>query len=110
GLPLRPSPPLRAVPGGRRLLVRHFFHGSAGMSGRSAKAARTATRRTYTEAQYSTPSAMETIRGWLGPEPGPEDITRVARYMSRTLRIGGMRACLDLIAGAIKEGGGADER
>lgn len=62
--------------------------------------------RTYTEAQYSTPSAMEAIRGWLGPEPGPEDIERVARYMSLTLRIGGMRICRALIEGAIKDGGG----
>lgn len=58
--------------------------------------------RTYTEAQYSTPSAQAMIREWLDTDrPTAEDIERVARYMSTTLRIGGRAACRALVVGAI---------
>jgi len=56
--------------------------------------------RTYTEAQYSTPSAMAMILEWLGPDYRKPDIERVAKYMSCTLRIGGIKACRALIIGA----------
>jgi hypothetical protein len=57
--------------------------------------------RTYTEAQYATPSARAMILGWLGPDRGAESIDRVARYMRDTLRIGGIRVCRALVRGAI---------
>jgi hypothetical protein len=58
---------------------------------------------TYTEAQYSTPSAHAMIRGWVGTDqPSPEDIERTARYMRDSLRIGGIKACRALVLGAIR--------
>lgn len=62
--------------------------------------------RTYTEAQYSTPSARAMIRGWL--RAGIEsvmvgDVERVALYMSRTLRIGPLSACRALVLAAVDE-------
>lgn len=57
---------------------------------------------TYTEAQYSTPSAHAMIRGWVGANPSPEDIEHTARYMRDSLRIGGIKACRALVLGAIR--------
>lgn len=67
--------------------------------------------RTYTEAQYSTPSAMKMIREqFLGPPPYTKaDVERVAKYMSTTLRIGGLRVTRALVVGAIESGGGTVE-
>lgn len=58
--------------------------------------------RTYTKAQYSTPSAEAMIRRWVEEAGGDEE--RVARYMRDTLRIGGIRACRALVLGAVKGG------
>ena len=55
--------------------------------------------RTYTEAQYSTPSAHAMIRQWIEDARG--DREAVARYMRDTLRIGGLRSCRALILGAL---------
>jgi len=64
--------------------------------------------RTYTEAQYSTPSAREMIRRQFlqmdkYPVPTQEAVEATARYMSRTLRIGGLRICRALVVAAIEE-------
>lgn len=56
---------------------------------------------TYVEAQYSTASAREMIRGWLGPNPTDDDIERVARYMRATLRIGGLMITRELVRAAL---------
>jgi hypothetical protein len=61
---------------------------------------------TYTESQYSTESAKEMIRTKFLPAVGPEgyskdDVECAARYMSKSLRIGGMKECRALVLGAI---------
>jgi len=61
------------------------------------------TPRTYTEAQYATPAAREMIREWLNGQTDERSIFCTARYMSQTLRIGGMKACRKLIAEALAE-------
>lgn len=61
--------------------------------------------RTYTEAQYSTPDAMQMIRDkFLGNRYDSESIEAAAHYMSKTLRIGGLRDCRALVLGAIENG------
>jgi len=62
---------------------------------------------TYAEAQYSTESAKEMIRSKFLPVAGPagysaEDIECAAKYMSKSLRIGGLKACRALVLEAIK--------
>lgn len=58
--------------------------------------------RTYTEAQYSTPSAMQMILDkFIGERRDEESIEAAARYMNRTLRIGGIRVCRALVRGAL---------
>ncbi len=58
--------------------------------------------RTYTEAQYSTPEAMAMILRWIDtPTPDNSDIERVAVYLSKTLRVGGIKVCRALVVGAI---------
>ena len=62
---------------------------------------------TYTEKQYSTESAKEMIREKFLPAAGPdgyskEDIECAARYMSKSLRIGGIAACRALVLNAIR--------
>ena len=57
---------------------------------------------TYVEAQYSTASAREMIRGWLGSNPTDYDIERVARYMRTTLRIGGLMITRELVRAALE--------
>ena len=39
----------------------------------------------------------EMVLSWLGDDRSTESIERVARYMSRTLRIGGMTSCRELV-------------
>ena len=57
----------------------------------------------YTEAQYSTPAAMQMIReNFLAGRTDKESIEAAARYMSKTLRIGGLRVCRALVAGAVQ--------
>lgn len=68
---------------------------------------------TYTEAQYSTPSARKMIREQFldiakYPNPDKQHIDAVARYMSRSLRIGGMRICRMIVMAAIAEGTSAE--
>ena len=63
---------------------------------------------TYTEAQYSTASAREMIRKQFlyidkYPEPSMERIEGCARYMSKTLRIGGLKVCRRMVLAAIAE-------
>ena len=61
---------------------------------------------TWTEAQYSTPSARAMIRGWLRADLAsvmPSDVERVALYMSRTLRIGPLRVCSAMVLAAVAE-------
>ena len=58
---------------------------------------------TYTEAQYSTPSAMQMIRDqFLPANPQPADFEAAAKYMSKTLRIGGIKVCRALVRGAVE--------
>lgn len=62
---------------------------------------------TYTESQYSTESAKEMIRSKFLPAVGPngytaQDIECAAAYMSKSLRIGGMKACRALVINAIE--------
>jgi len=58
---------------------------------------------TYTEAQYSTPAAMQLIRdNFLGGRRDQESIEAAARYMRDTLRIGGLKSCRALVMGAIQ--------
>ena len=61
-------------------------------------------KRTYTEAQYSTPSGERMILRWLDGEKSEERIEVVAKYMSRVLRIGGIKDCRALVCGAIRSG------
>jgi hypothetical protein len=61
---------------------------------------------TYTEAQYSTEDAKQMIREKFLPSAGPdgytkEDIECAAKYMSKSLRIGGMKSCRALVLNAI---------
>lgn len=58
-------------------------------------------QRTYTEAQYSTPAAMRWILETMGPGREKRDIDCMARYLSCTLRVGGMKDCRALVVGAI---------
>ena len=59
-------------------------------------------KRTYTEAQYSTPEAARMIREqFLCGASDHESIEAVARYMARTLRIGPLPVCRALVVGAI---------
>jgi hypothetical protein len=63
---------------------------------------------TYTEAQYSTPSAMAMIVEKFLPAVGAEgyskrDIDCAARYISQVLRVGSMATCRALVLGAIKQ-------
>ena len=64
-------------------------------------------QRTYTEAQYSTPSAREMIRSrFLRMQDmplTPAGIEACAQYMSKTLRIGGIKVCRMLTLAAIEE-------
>lgn len=60
--------------------------------------------RTYTEAQYSTFAAQEMIRGWLDGDHGEDRVEAVARYMARTLRVGGLKVCRELVRAAIRGG------
>lgn len=60
---------------------------------------------TYTEAQYSTPSAHAMIIEWLGAEPTHAHMETVSRYMSKTLRIGGIKVCRALVLGAMQSHG-----
>ena len=57
--------------------------------------------RTYTEAQYSTPSSQELIRTWLNGDYSPVSIETVAKYMSKSLRIGGIKSCRNLVREAL---------
>jgi hypothetical protein len=56
---------------------------------------------TYTEAQYSTPAAYEMIKRWLNNDHSNESVEIVARYMSKSLRIGNLRVCRALIRAAL---------
>lgn len=58
---------------------------------------------TYTEAQYLTEGGRGIIIKWLNGGRADEDVERVARYMSNTMRIGGIRPCRELVRLAIKE-------
>jgi len=55
--------------------------------------------KTYTEAQYQTESARVMLRQWVSDAHGDKE--SVARYMAYTLRIGGIRACRELINNAV---------
>lgn len=57
--------------------------------------------RTYTEAQYGTDSARAMLRRWVDQHGG--DREAVARYLSKTLRVGGIKACRELVAAAVEE-------
>lgn len=63
---------------------------------------------TYTEAQYSTPSAHERIMNWLNGDTSTESIEIVAKYMSCTLRIAGIRSCRALVKRAIEATGSTE--
>lgn len=43
----------------------------------------------------------ELILSWLRDDRSTENVERVARYMSRTLRIGGMKSCREMIQAVI---------
>jgi hypothetical protein len=59
--------------------------------------------RNYAEAQYSTPAAMQMIRDRFLPlNPTEADIESAARYMSKSLFIGGIKTCRALVIGAVK--------
>jgi hypothetical protein len=55
--------------------------------------------KTYTEAQYMTESSKALIRKWIEDWHG--DREGVARYMRDSLRIGGIKACRELIEKAV---------
>lgn len=44
-----------------------------------------------------TQQAAQMIREWLAGNYSEERIEQVARYMSKTLRIGGLKACRELV-------------
>lgn len=56
---------------------------------------------TYTQAQYSTEHGYAMIREWLNGQTDERSVFCCARYMSQTLRIGGMKVCRRLINEAI---------
>ena len=58
-------------------------------------------KRTYTEAQYSTPSGMAFILDQMGPGRDQSDIECMAIYLSRTLKVGGLKDCRALVVGAL---------
>ena len=59
--------------------------------------------RSYPEAQFSTPSARAMIRSWLDGRISNGSQEEVARYMRDTLRIGGIKACRELVRSAVEE-------
>lgn len=60
--------------------------------------------KTYTEAQYSTPAARAMIRDkFLPANPTAADVESAARYMSRSLRIGPLAVCRQMVRAAVDE-------
>lgn len=49
-----------------------------------------------------SPEAREMVRGWLGGRTDDAAIEHTARWMARTLRLGGLRACRELVVEAVR--------